>query len=150
MHARSGAWRCCKGKGRGARVQCKILLAATFFICWTLNLHWFVLLESSKKFTSRDHWITALWQINWCYCSRCLSCPTKALHWWAIWRLQSANVCEAAPNTHLKQLFAGEKIYWFSSKNRQISTSLCSKSVKTFLSIYLCTLHWFAFTNALP
>jgi len=150
MHARSGAWRCCDGKGRGARVQCELLLAATFIICWTLNLHWFVLLGSSKKFTSRDHWITALSQINGCYSSRCLSCPRKALHWWAIWRLQSANVCEAAPNTQLKQLLAGEKIYLSSRKNRQISTSLCSKSVKTFLSIYLCTLHWFAFTNALP
>ena len=51
MHARSGAWRCCVGEGRGARVQCEILLAATFIICWTLNLHWFVLLGSSKKFT---------------------------------------------------------------------------------------------------
>ena len=51
MHARSGAWRCSDGKGRGARVQCKLLLAATFIICWTLNLHWFVLLGSSEKFT---------------------------------------------------------------------------------------------------
>jgi len=32
------------------------------------------------------------------------------------------------------------KIYLSSSKNSQISTSLCSKSVKTFLSMYLCTL----------
>ena len=51
MHARSGAWRCCDGKGRGARGQCDLLLAATFIICWTLNLHWFVLLGSSKKIT---------------------------------------------------------------------------------------------------
>ena len=29
MHARSGAWRCCDGKGRGARVQCELFLAAT-------------------------------------------------------------------------------------------------------------------------
>ena len=72
MHARSSAWRCCDGKGRGARVQCELLLAATFIIGWTLNLHWFVLLGSSKKFTSRDHWITALSQINGCYSSRCL------------------------------------------------------------------------------
>ena len=49
MHARSGAWRCCDGKGRGARVQCELLLAATFIICWTLNLHWFVLLEAAKN-----------------------------------------------------------------------------------------------------
>jgi len=49
MHARSGAWRCCDGKGRWARVQCELLLAATFIICWTLNLHWFVLLGSSKN-----------------------------------------------------------------------------------------------------
>ena len=79
MHARSGAWRCCVGKGRRARLQCELLLAATFIICWTLNLHWFVLLGSSKKFTSRDHWITALSQINGCYSSRCLSCPRNAL-----------------------------------------------------------------------
>jgi len=90
-------------------VQCEILLAATFIICWTLNLHWFLLLVSSKKFTSRDHWITGLSQINGCYSSQCLSCPKKAVHKWAIWRLQSANVCEAAPNTQLKQLLAGEK-----------------------------------------
>ena len=31
MHARSDAWRCCDGKGRGARVQCELLLAATLF-----------------------------------------------------------------------------------------------------------------------
>jgi len=37
------------------------------------------LLGSSKKFTSRDHWITAFSQINGCYSSRCLSCHTKAL-----------------------------------------------------------------------
>jgi len=37
MHARSGAWRCCDGKGRAARVQCEQLLAATFIVlCWTL------------------------------------------------------------------------------------------------------------------
>jgi len=42
------------------------------------------------------------------------------------------------------------KTYLSSKKNCQISASLCSKSVKTFLSIYLCTLHWFEFTNALP
>jgi len=60
MHARSGAWRCCDGKGRAARLQCEPLLAATFIVlCWTLNLHWYVLLGSSKKITSRDHWITA-------------------------------------------------------------------------------------------
>ena len=41
------------------------------------------------------------------------------------------------------------KIYLSHSKNRQISTSLCSKSVKTFLSMYLCTLQQHAFTNAL-
>ena len=34
MRARSGAWCCCAGKGREARVQCKLLLAATFMYCW--------------------------------------------------------------------------------------------------------------------
>ena len=80
MHARSGAWRCCDGEGRAARVQCELLLAATFTVlCWTLNLHWYVLLGISKKITSRDHWITAFSQINGCYSSRCPSCLTKAL-----------------------------------------------------------------------
>jgi len=37
MHARSGAWRCCDGKGRAARVQCELLLARSFIVlCWTL------------------------------------------------------------------------------------------------------------------
>jgi len=97
MHARSGAWRCCDGKERAARVQCELLLAGSFTVlCWTLILHWYVLLGSSKKITSRDHWITAFSQINGCYSSRCSSCITKALRLRAISRLPSANVCEAA------------------------------------------------------
>jgi len=32
MHARSGAWRCCDGKGRAARVQCELLLAGSFIV----------------------------------------------------------------------------------------------------------------------
>ena len=65
MRARSGAWRCCDWKGRAASVQCELLLAATFSVLrWTPNLHWNVLLGSSKKITSRDHWITAFSQIN--------------------------------------------------------------------------------------
>jgi len=61
MHARSGAWHCCDGKGRVARVQCELLLAATFIVlCWTLNLHLCVLLASNEKITCRDHWITAV------------------------------------------------------------------------------------------
>jgi len=36
-------------------------------------------LGSSKKITSRDHWITAFSQINGCYSSRCPSCLTNAL-----------------------------------------------------------------------
>jgi len=64
-----------------ARVQCELLLAGSFVVvCWTLNLYWYVLLGSSKKFTSRNHWITAFSQINGCYSSPCLSCPRKALH----------------------------------------------------------------------
>jgi len=75
MHAHSGAWRCCDGKGRVTRVQCEILLAATSIVlCWTPNLHWYVLLGSSKNSTSRDHWNTALSQINGCYSLRCPSC----------------------------------------------------------------------------
>ena len=41
------------------------------------------------------------------------------------------------------------KIYLSHSKNRQIFTSLCSKSVKTFLIMHLWTLQQHAFTNAL-
>ena len=41
------------------------------------------------------------------------------------------------------------KIYLSHSKNRQISTSLCSKSVNTFLIMHLGTLQQHAFTNAL-
>jgi len=97
MHARSGAWRCCGGKERGARMQCELLLAGSFIVlCWTLNLHWYVLLGSSKKITSRSHWITAFSQINGCYSSRWPSYITKALRIRAIWRLPSANICEAA------------------------------------------------------
>jgi len=32
MHALSGACRCCYGKGGAARVQCELLLAATFIV----------------------------------------------------------------------------------------------------------------------
>ena len=61
--------------GKNARVQCELLLAGSFIVlCWTLNLHWYVLLGSSKKITSRDHWITAFSQINGRYFSRCPSC----------------------------------------------------------------------------
>jgi len=43
-----------------ARVQCELLLAATFSVlCWTLNLHWNVLLGSSEKIKSR--WL------NYCF-----------------------------------------------------------------------------------
>jgi len=78
-------------------VQCERLLAGSFIVlCWTLNLHWYVLLGSSKKIISRAHWISTFSQINGCYSSRCLSCITKALRKRAIWRLPSANVCEAA------------------------------------------------------
>jgi len=60
MHALSGAWRGCDGNGWAARVQCELLLAGSFMVlCWTLNLHWYVLLGSSKKIASRDHWIIA-------------------------------------------------------------------------------------------
>ena len=62
-----------------SKVQCELLLAGSFIVlCWTLNLHWFVLLGSSKKITSHDHWITAFSQINGCHSSRCPSCLTKA------------------------------------------------------------------------
>jgi len=42
--------------------------------------------------------------------------------------------------THGWNSYLPGKIYLSQSKNRQISTSLCLKSVKTFLSMYLCTL----------
>ena len=96
MHSRSGAWRCCDGKERAARVQCELLLAANFVVlCWTLNFHWYVFLGSSEKITSRDNWITAFSQINGSCASRCPSCLTKVLRKQAVWRLSSANVCEA-------------------------------------------------------
>jgi len=125
MHALSGAWPCCDGKGRAARVQCELLLAATFVgLCSTLNLHWNVLLGSREKITSRDHWITAFSQISGCYSSRCPSCLTKALHQRTVWRLPSANVCEAElivkrecflkqPNRQLPQLLAVENKTFF-------------------------------------
>ena len=99
MHVSPGAWRCCDGKGRADRVQCELLLAANFAVlCWTLYRRWYVLLGSSKKITSRNHWITAFSQINGCYSSRCPSCLTKALHQ-RVWGLPSANVCEASEQT---------------------------------------------------
>jgi len=63
-----------------SKVQCEPVLAATFIVlCWTLNLHWYVLLGSSKKITTHNHWITAFSQMNGCYSSRCSSFLTKAL-----------------------------------------------------------------------
>jgi len=38
MHARSGRWRCCDGKGRAARVQSELLLAATFIASVELQI----------------------------------------------------------------------------------------------------------------
>jgi len=67
-----------------------------YWLFLTLNLHWNVLLVSSKKTTSRDHWITAFSQINGCHPWRCPSCLTKALRSQAICNLQRENVCEAA------------------------------------------------------
>jgi len=167
MHARSGAWRCCDGKERAARVQCELLLAGSFTVlCWTLNLHWYVLLGSSKKITSRDHWITAFSQIKRYYSSRCPSCLTKALRYRAIWRLPSANVCEAAriakgeclrrrancqvrmfvkqPNRWLQQLLAVENKTNFAA----------AKTVNSLHDVptdtnFLSTSQWHAFTNAL-
>ena len=233
MHARSGAWRCCDGKNE--RQGCNVSYCSFIVLCWTLNLHWYVLLGSSKKITSCDHWITALSQISGRYSSRCPSCITKALRLRAIWRLPSANVCEAAriakceclrsrancqvrmfvkqPNRQLQQLLAVEnkpilqqlkpstlhmmfqltlifyqhhtgmrsemlytngsfeifqerclwssvektaealtccrKKYLYSSKKWSNLYMICFNSVKKFLSNYLCTLHWHAFTNAL-
>jgi len=147
MHARSGTWRCCSGKGRSARVQCELFLAATFIVlCSTLNLHWYVMLRSSKKITRRDHWITAFSQINGCYSSRCPSCLTKALlcanrpfedcqvRMFVKQRaLPSANVCEAWLNTKCECFWSSRtdgsssylllKIKQFcSSQNRQLFT----------------------------
>jgi len=66
MHARSGAWRCCDGKGRAARVQCELLLAGSFIVlCWTLNLHSYVLLGSSKGFALTGRFKTAKCECLW-------------------------------------------------------------------------------------
>jgi len=128
MHARSGAWRCCDGKERAARVQCELLLAGSFIVlCWTLNLHGYVLLGSSKKITSRDHWITAFSQINGRYPSRCPSCITKALRLRALWRLPSANVCEAARIAKCECLWsrANYQVWMFVKQpNRQLQQLL--------------------------
>ena len=89
MHAPSGAWRCCDGKERAARVQCELLLAGSFIVLsWTLKL-----LGSSKKITSRDHWITAFFANH-----RVLFFTMPFLHYKGFaltgHRLSSANVCE--------------------------------------------------------
>jgi len=126
MHARSGAWRCCDWKRRAARVQCELLLVATFSVlCWTLNLHWNVLLGSSEKSTSRDHWITAFSQISGCYSSQCPSCLTKALRQRAVWKLPSANVCEAG-------LIAKFQCFW--SSRTDGSSSYLLLKIKQFCS----------------
>ena len=52
----------------------------------------------------------------------------------------SANVCEAAPNTWLKQLLDGEKNIYPTAKIDKSLHHLCSMSVKTFLIMHLCTL----------
>ena len=47
-------------------------------------------------------------------------------------------------------IYLQPKKYLYSSKNRSNLYMICSHSVKKLLSNYLRTLHWFAFTNALP
>ena len=155
MHTRSGAWRCCDGKGRAARAQCELLLAAAVIVLyWTLNLHWCVLLASSKKITCCDHWITAVSQMNGCYSSQYPSWLTKSLRLQAVWGLPSANVCEAAhiakceclwsrancqvqmflkkPNRRLQQLLAVEK-----------KTSLQQLKLSTFYMMFHLTLTFY-------
>jgi len=167
MHARWGAWRCCDAKERAARVQCELLLAGSFIVlCWTLYVHWYILLGSSKKITSRDHWITAFSQISGCCSSRCPSCFTKALRLRAIWRLPSANVCEAAgiakceclrsrtncqvrmfvkqPNRQLQQLLAVENKIIL----QQLKPSTLYMMFQLTL-IFLSTSNWHAFRNVL-
>jgi len=154
MHTCSGAWHCCDGKERAARVQCELLLAGSFIVlCWTLNLHWYVLLESSKKITSRDHWITAFSQINGRYSSQCPSCITKALRLWAIWRLPSANVCEAARIAKCECLWSSRT----GSSSSYLLLKIKFAAAKTVDSLhdvpthtnFLSTWHWHAFRNDL-
>ena len=137
MHERSGAWRCCDGKGRSSRVQCELLLAATFIVlCWALNLHWYVLLRSSEKITSRDHWITVFSQINGCYSSRCLPASQRLCSNGAFEDCQvrirvkqralpSANVCEAG-------LIAKCECFW--SSRTDGSSSYLLLKIKQFCS----------------
>ena len=129
----------------------RTILGSNFILCWTLNLHWYVFLGSC------DHWIIAFSQINGCYSSRMPFLPYKGFaltlghlktvkcEWLLEQRaLASANVCEAG-------LIADCECFWSNWIKQKLSNlyMICSNSVKKFLSNFLCTLHWHAFTNAL-
>jgi len=155
MQARSGAWCCCDGEGPAARVQCELLLAATFIVlCWTPNLHWNVFLGSNKKITSRNHWITAFSQTNGCYSSWCPSCLTKALRWRAVWRLPSANVCEAGLIAKCECVWSrrtgGSSSYLLLKRNNFAAAKTVNslRDVPTHTNFF-STSHWHAFRSAL-
>ena len=166
MHARSGAWRCCDDKEWAARVQCELLFGRIFY-CPLLNSKSPLICIVGKQ--QKNHKPRSL---NCCYFAnqRVLFfaipfLPYKALCLRTIWRLPSANVCEAAriakceclrsrancqvrmlvkqPNRQLQQLLAVE--------NKTILQQLTVNSlhdVPTHTN-FLSTSHWHAFRNAL-
>ena len=109
MHAHSGAWRCCDGKVRAIRVQCELLLAATFIVlCWTLNLHWCVLLASSEKITRCDHWITAFFHKSMGFILRDALPGSQRLCANGLFENCQVQMFVKQPNRHLQQLLAVE------------------------------------------
>jgi len=140
MHARSDAWRCCDGKGRGTRVQCELFLAATLF-----SVELWISIDTycsgkQQKFTSRDHCFVANQRVLF-FAMRFLPYKGFALtghlktakcEWlWAASIAMCYCLRSSAENTAEAVTCQG-KIYLSQSKNRQFSTALCSKSVKTF------------------
>ena len=150
MHARSDAWRCCDGKGRGTWVLCELLLAATLFsvelwisidmYCWeAAKLHkprslnycfvanqWVLFFAMPflpyKGFALTGHLKTA--KCEWLWAARIAMCEC----------LRSRANCRV-------------RMFWSNWIKQKLSNlyMICSNSVKKFLSNFLCTLHWHAF-----
>jgi len=103
-----------------------------------------------KIVKSLHHYVLSQWKRFWVYIyALCIGLRSK---YFTLTGGLKSGKCEclwsSAEHTAEAVTCQG-KIYLSHSKNRQIFTSLCSKSVKTFLIMHLCTLQQHAFTNAL-
>ena len=84
-----------------------------------------------------------------------VACVHKCFTLTAVWNLASANVCEAAPNTQLKQLLAGEKSIFIlkeKSSNLYIIMFYVSENVSEYIfmhSALICVRKCFILTGGL-